>query len=270
MKLAIWNTPAAEFFLSGLTSGAVITDLEVERKSPRACVSLLERGDVDVALVPVIAALKDEDHYDLIPGAALSTWKYPFARVVLKHGLSEPIQTVAFDPVYANEAVITRVVLREHYGSEASFVPYPSPTVDQLLHAKEDASLIVGMDSLLVRTERYSLDLGQEWYELSNYPMVWGLFAARKGTGTPDMVHALRALAESADEHRSMWMQAQEMPPVLHEFFTDDLRVRLDDLAMASLTELCHQLFYIDVIDQIPDLPFITLPDDEEGKESDE
>lgn len=270
MKLAIWNTPSAEFFLSGLASGAVISDLEVERETPRACAALLERGDVDVALLPVITPLKDPDAYDLIPGAALSTWKYPFARIVLQRGLGEPIRTVAFDPIYSNEAVFTRIVLREHYGSEVSFVPYPSPTIDQLLNAREDASLIAGTDSLLARTDKVSLDLGQEWYELSNYPMVWGLFAAQKGSGTPDMVGKLRALAEAADEHRSMWVRAQEMPPVLHEFFTDDLRTRLDDLAMASLTELCHQLFYINVIDQVPDLPFITLPDEEDAEDESE
>lgn len=265
MRLAIWNTPAAEFFLSGLTSGIVTSDVEVEREGPRTCVALLEQGEVDIALVPTIAPLKDPDSYDLLPGAAFSTWKYPFAQVVLKRNLGEPIRSVAFDPVYANEAVITRVVLREHYGVEASFVPYPSPSYEQLLEAQEDASLLVGNDVPMLRTDKLSLDLGQEWYELSNYPMVWGVFAAQKGAGTPKMVNGLRALAEAADSQRGLWVQAQEMAPVLHEFFSDDLRLRLDDLAMAGLTELCHQLFYINAIDEVPALSFVTLPDEDEA-----
>ncbi|HET6567473.1 MAG TPA: MqnA/MqnD/SBP family protein [Rhodothermales bacterium] len=273
MRLAIWNTPSAEFFLSGITSGAVSPDLEIVREPPRVCAALLEQAAVDVALVPTLSAARAPDTFDLLPAVALASWKYPFAQIVLRRGLGEPIRGVAFDPVYATEALVTRVVLREHYGSETTFKPYPAPSVTQLLDAPEDASLIVGNDVPFLQTDRLALDLGQEWYELSNYPMVWGLFAARKGEGTAAMVHTLRAAAEAADAQRGVWVQAQETSPVLHEFYRDDLRVRLDDLAVASLTEFCHQLFYIDILDEIPELPFITLAEEdsrEKGTASEE
>lgn len=266
MRLAIWNTPSAEFFLAGITCGAISPDLEIVRESPRVCATMLEKDLVDVALVPTLSAVRTPDLYDLVPAVALASWKYPFAQIVLRHRLGEPIRSVAFDPLYASEAVVTRLVLREHYGFETTFTPYPSPSASQLLDAPEDASLVVGNDIPFLQTDRLTLDLGQEWYELSNYPMVWGLFAARKGEGTPAMVHILREAAVAADEQRSIWVQAQETSPVLHEFFSNDLRIRLDDLAVASLTEFCHQLFYINILDEIPELPFITLAEDEPGE----
>ena len=265
MKLAIWNTPVAEFLISGLVASTASAGVEVVRDGPRACVSLLESHAVDVALVPTISPLRDPDAYDLIPAIALSSWAYPYARLFLRGTLGNPIRSVAFDPLYANEAVLTRIILKEQYGSDPAFVPYPSPSAENLLGATEDASLIVGNDVPLIRTERLALDLGQEWYELSSYPMVWGLFATLKGRARPELVRLLRDAIELTESRRSVWIRAQEMPPTLHEFYAEELRVRLDDLAIASLTELAHQLYAVSVLDEVAELPFVELPEDDES-----
>ena len=206
MRLAIWNEQAAEFIVSGFTSGAVASPFDIQRHPRATCTKLLKAGKVDLALVPTLTVLRDHEDYDALPAVALSTWGYPFAQLVLRGGLGDPFKTLAFDPRYAQEAVLSRIVLAEHYQQEPSFVPYEAPTREQLLAAPEDASLHVGPDVPLLRTDRITLDLGQEWYELANYPMVWGLFAARKDEGVSEMVHAVRASAEAAEAQRGLWM----------------------------------------------------------------
>ena len=115
--------------------------------------------------------------------------------------------------------------------------------------------------------DQLALDLGQEWYELSNYPMVWGLFVARREAGRPEHVHLLRRAARQAEQQRGVWVRAQETTPALHEFFLDDLRVRFDDLVTASLTAFKDYLFFYDVLDEVPDLAFIEVPEDDASEE---
>ncbi|MGI9174666.1 MAG: MqnA/MqnD/SBP family protein [Rhodothermales bacterium] len=270
MLLAIWDYGPAEFLVSGFTSGTVVSPFEIERHSARRCDELLRAGQVDVALVPTLDVVKDPEFYDVLPAIALSTWRYPYARLVLKQDLGDPIRTVALDPAYTQEALLARILLKEHYAAEPEFVPYTGADVQALLEADEDASLIIGPRVPMVQTDRPTLDVGQEWYELSNYPMVWGLFAARKGEATPEMIIALRDAAEAAEASRAVWMQAQEPPPALHRFYQDDLRIRLDDLAVASLTEWLRFLFFYGIAEEIAGLPFVSLPGEDEEDDSDD
>jgi predicted solute-binding protein len=262
MQLAVWNYPPAEFMVSGITSGAVAAPFSLERHPPRVCVELLLSGRVDVALVPSLTVLTRTDDFDVLPGAALSTWDYPYARLVLRHGL-ERVEQVAFDPAYAQEALVARILLQEHYGARPAFVPVREASVRRLLAAVEDGRLLVGTEAAAVQVDELVLDVGQEWYELSNYPMVWGLFAVRKGEAEPSMVPALTEAVKAAEDQRRLWVRAQETSPALHAFFTDNLRLRLDDLAVASLTEFRQYLYYYQVTEDVPDLPLYVLPDGE-------
>ena len=64
----------------------------------------------------------------------------------------------------------------------------------------------------------------------------------------------------TAEQQQSL--QAREMPPALHTFYTEGLRLRLDDLATASLTEFRQYLYYYNVTEDLPELPLYELPDD--------
>lgn len=265
MLLATWDYGPSDFLVSGFTSGAVASPFEIERHGPQRCTELLREGQVDVALVPTLVAASDAGAYDVLPAVALSTWGYPYAKLVLRGNLGDPLRTVAVDPAYPQEALLARIVLKEHYGAQPDFVPHPQADVQALLAADADASLLVGPRVPMLQTDRLALDLGQEWYELANYPMVWGVFAAQKDQATPEMIIALRDAAEAAERDRAVWVRAQEPPPALHAFYQDDLRIRLGDLAVASLTEWLRFLFFYGVAEEIAGLPFVALPSEEDG-----
>lgn len=261
MRLALWDMPPTDVLVSGLGKGTRAVPLEIERHDAQTCTELLLRGMVDVALLPSMVVLSNTDTFDVLSGAALSTWRYPFARLVLHQGL-EKVESVAYVSMHAQEALVARVILQEHYGKEPAFIPRDDGTTEALLNAEQDASLIVGSDVPLLQTEHIALNLGQEWFELTNYPMVWGLFATRKEEAAPVMVDVLVHAVRTAEQQRALWTQAREMPPILHMFYADDLRLRFDDLAMAGLTEWRQYLYYYNVTDDIPELPLIDLPED--------
>ena len=268
MTLAIWDTSPAAFAVSGFTSGAVRSPFDrIVQRRPEVCAALLIGGEVDAALLPTVMVLQGAEGFDVVPGAALSTWKYPFARLVLKEGLRGPIRSVACDARALQERYVTRIVLREHYGADPEMRPHPEPTSEALLAAEADAALLTGHSAPVLHPEGLALDLGQEWFEMANYPMVWGLFATRRGTAGPALVQAMLDNVEAAEAHRPTWIQAQEPPPALHEFYREDLRLRYDDLVTASLTEFRRYLFYYDILDEVPNLHFVEAPEEEDEEE---
>ncbi|MFB6098822.1 MAG: MqnA/MqnD/SBP family protein [Salinibacter sp.] len=267
MDLAIWDYPPAEFLVSGFTSGAVSNPFRIKRHRPEKCAALLVEDEVDVALMPTTLALQAANAIDVIPSVGLVSWRYPYARLVWGGGLHDFPETIAYDRRVAQERIVTRIVLQEHYQVSPTFVPYdPRPPKD-LIDMDEDAALLVGPNVPALQPEPFTMDVGREWYELANYPMVWGLYVTKRDRATDEMIEALIASGEAADENRDVWVQAQETTASLNEFYREDLRTGIDKLAVASLTELRKYLFYYDVTEDVPDLPFVYLEEDEEEEQ---
>lgn len=225
---------------------------------------------MNAALLPTFSILKHPKDFSAIPAVALSSWRYPFARLFMDHGLDEPIQTVAYDPRYEQERAITEIFLREHYRMNPDFVVRAdSASTGSQVH-RHDADLLVGANVPGLSAGTLSLDIGQEWYELAQYPMVWGLFATLRDRTTPDLIRGIRDGIRLSERQRSLWIRAQETSADLHAFYNDDLRFRLDDLAVAGLTELMRHLFFYQSLDEVPDLPFSVLSEDGDDDESDD
>jgi predicted solute-binding protein len=266
MRIAVWNMPPADLFVSGLRSGQFNDQFEVLRTEIGECERLLRSGEVDIALLPTTSILRNSSDFDVFPAVALSSWRYPFARLGIDHGLDEPVEQIAYDPQFDQEKFLASLVLREHYGMEPSFVAFPDAAVDELLEVDADARLLVGPDVPTVSGGALTLDIGQEWYELAQYPMVWGLIAALRDQISPTLIRAVRDGIRASEEQRAVWMRAHETSADLHAFYGDDLRLRLDNLAVASLTELRQYFFFFERRDEVPEIPFVFLPD-EDGDE---
>jgi len=259
MRLAIWDLPPAEFLVSGFTSGATENPFDILRYRPEECAARLIQGDVDIALLPATLALQAADSIDVIPSVGLVSWKYPYARLAWSGGLRDAPETVAYDRRVSQERFVARVILQEHYGQEPAFVPYDGMSPRALLDTDEDAALLVGNDVPAMQLDTFSMDVGREWYELTNYPMVWGLFVMRRDQATDDVTEALVDGRKAAEDNRDVWIMAQETSERLGEFYREDLRSALDRLAIASLTELRQYMFYYDLTGEVPDLPFVFL-----------
>ena len=263
LRVALPDLPTAELFAAGLQTGPEQRRPAVVRVPAHQTAEVLAAGEADVALVPTLAVLRAPKAFSVVPGVALSAWDYPFARLLLRDGLGGGVATVAFDPREAQAVLLARLVLREHYGFAPAFVPVEAPTAAAL--GANDAVLVTGeaavRSAVGADAEREGLDLGQEWYELANYPFVWGLFVTRAGEATPEVVRLLLSAVAAAEAQRGYWIRSREMPEPLHAFFAESLRLRLDDLATASLTELGEHFFSLGVLDELPEIPYADLPD---------
>lgn len=238
MRLAVWPVLPARALvraLGDLVSGAV----EVEPYEARAA---LDDGRADLALVPTLDVLRAYEGLEVVPGVALAGERSPRRRLVIGVPLDQ-IETVAFDPRDAQEAILAQLVLREHYGVLPTFAlaDPATPLADVLETAS--AALVDGRDP--VPEGAVVLDIGQEWTDLTLRPYPWGLLCARAGTLDEKAVARLQAAAKAA-------------PP------SDDLAVdgvavyqlTLDGYAADGLDQLGELLFATGTLSEIPDLPF--------------
>lgn len=264
MRLCIWDYPFTDFLVSGFTSGAVPSPFDIERCAPEECAARFVEGEADVALLPTMMALRAASDVDVIPSVGIVSWKYPFAKLVWKEGLQDLPETIAVNRRNVQEKFLAQVIMHEHYGVDPEFVEYSEASHEMLRSANQDAALLVGTDVPTLPVESFSMDIGREWYELVNYPMVWGLLVTRRGEADPEVIKPFIAAAEAAEEKREDWIQAHDPPSELTTFYEEELRIRIDKLAIASLTEFRTYLFYYNEFDEIPDVPFAYVDEDDE------
>jgi cyclic dehypoxanthinyl futalosine synthase len=166
--------------------------LELVLAEPSMCATLLERGEVEVALLPV-GALMGKD-YEIVPGVAIGS-DGPVSTVILA-GEQSPVvwDEVFLDTASRTSQILAKIVLAER-GIHPKFTPMPA--ADGLAAARgTKGALVIGDRGFDVKAN-HVLDLGREWTQQSGLPMVYALWAARPGVLTPeDVAEITRAARE--------------------------------------------------------------------------
>lgn len=254
MRIGFEQNLPAEFFVSG-AAGAQ-PDFDLVQLGSRTGIDQVRSGNLEIALVPALSVMADPDEIEVVPAVAMSSWRYPFAQLFLPRGLGEAPDQIFFERRFREEADLTRIILKEHYGLTPSF-----EAVDSLgdVQDEEAPSIRVGNEVPVNRSRGLYLDIGQEWYELANYPMVWGLFVMTEGSVTAEVVRRLREVAARTEKLRSQWADASDRGGAIRRFFLEDVRVRFDDLVTASLTQLLDYAFYYDLTDEIRAFPVASV-----------
>ncbi len=267
-KIAVWNAPFTMLAASALRDAPGV---DVQMGTSVKAEVLLRAGKVDVALLPTDRILMAGDDFDVLPAVGISTWSNPFARLVLEEGFPDaeeapiPELHIRCQPDGALVGLVARIILKEHYGIMATVTP-PLDTDEwsggpfELLVSPADQSRIA---SPAGPGRRVELDLGQEWYELANYPMVWAAFVMRKGEVEDAHIRLVRDALVELDENRRTRVLAAEGTDAMQQFELNELRLRMDDLAIASLTELGEYMYFHELKETIDPVAFASLTDSE-------
>jgi cyclic dehypoxanthinyl futalosine synthase len=185
---------AAVSFLNArpLTVGLEGSDrIDLVLAEPSRCASMLEAGEVDMALVSV-GGLPGGD-YEIVPGIAIGA-DGPVQTVVLAGEQSPAIWDEVFlDTASRTSHVLTKIVLDE-MGVRPKYTLLPA--VEGLARAKgTKGALVIGDRGFDVRAN-HVIDLGREWTRLTGFPMIFALWAARPGRVTPEDVQELSRAAQ--------------------------------------------------------------------------
>lgn len=242
MRLAVWPVLPARALARALAD--LVTEVvEVEPFEARAA---LDDGRADLALLPTLDVLRDYTDIEVVPGVALAGEKSPRRHLVVGSAL-DAIETVGFDPRDAQEALLTQLVLREHYGSQPKFaLANPADRLGAVL-ARESAALVGYAEA--VPEGAFALDPAQEWMDLTLRPFVWGLLAARAGTLEADTAGRLRDGAQRGGESDDLAVDGAVV-----------YQITLDGYAVDGLDQMREYLFETGTLTEIPELPFVEIP----------
>ena len=269
MTIALWDEAALDFFSRAASELSGQLPIDVIRASRRECRDAVIDGSAQIALIPILQAFREVELFDVLPAVSLSSWDNPYVRLLVKEALGSSIKTVAIDPAFPQEALLAKVILKEHYNSEPVFQPAMQLSSKSVAERQEDAVLLIQNTTELKNHPGMQLDLGRDWFELTHYPMVWGVFVMGKGQANDEAVKTLRTLAQYTELYSGDWVAENTISEPLKSFYTEGLRYRLDDLAVAGITALQDYLYYNEALEDMSPLPMYELvqdqDDDEEG-----
>jgi chorismate dehydratase len=152
----------------------------------------LARGDLDVALIPVIEYFR-AGNYQIVPDIAIAS-RGPVLSVTLFSRVPLPrVQTLALDEGSRTSAALTQVLLRRRYNLRPRTLPLRMDQVADDVPA--DAVLLIGDRAMRASLPGfpYSYDLGQEWHEWTGLSFVYAIWAVRPGVDLGNVADALAA-----------------------------------------------------------------------------
>ncbi len=161
-----------------LTDFAPHIDLSFDLPSRLA--DQLAAGELDVGLIPVVEFFRG-DGYSFVPNVAIGS-RGPVLSVTLFSKVPwAEIRTVALDEGSRTSAALTQILLRKRYGVKPVVQPLPIDANPEALDT--DAVLLIGDRAMraCLPGYRFAYDLGEEWTAWTGLPMVFAVWAVRRG-----------------------------------------------------------------------------------------
>lgn len=154
--------------------------IELTLDLPSRLADRMAAGELDVGLIPVIEFFRG-DGYSFIPNIAIGS-RGPVLSVTLFSRVPWPeIRSVALDEGSRTSAALTQILLRKRYGVVPEVRPLPIDTPAEDVNT--DAVLLIGDRAMraCLSGHRFAYDLGEEWTAWTGLPMVYAVWAVRRG-----------------------------------------------------------------------------------------
>ena len=166
---------------------------EVIFTTPAKLAEMLRRDELDAALVSTTEVLFN-DRYDVLDGIAIASLGEVLS-VFLAH--RRPLE--AAKEIFCDTASLTSVNLLKVLLAERGLRPEFKPLPDYAVAGEKDFVLLIGNPALDFRRASHPheiWDLGAAWFELTQLPFVYAVWALRRGV---ENVELRRQLAEAKD-----------------------------------------------------------------------
>jgi len=175
-------------------------EIEISVHVPSRLAELMESGNLDVGLIPIIeyfraAGQSNVPPYKIIPHTSISS-RGPVRSIQLySHVPISTIRCVGLDTSSRSSRALLQIVFAERYDLHPKFCDCP-PSIDPQA-AEMDAVLLIG-DAALRRlgSTPYSLDLGAEWDKLTGLPFVYACWVTRNGVDLGNTIQILQRAKE--------------------------------------------------------------------------
>ena len=162
---------------------------DLDFRIPSGCADELAAGAADIGLIPSFELTKQD--LEVISGLGIAC-RGPVRSILLISSRPAPeIRTLAADSSSRTSVELVRMILERRYGAAPASISHP-PDLEAMLRVA-DAAVIIGDPALRLDPARlpyHVYDLGGEWVEMTGLPMVFAVWAGRKGVVTPEVAEA--------------------------------------------------------------------------------
>ena len=221
----------------GLDRRAELFDLRFDL--PSRCATLLHEGGTDLGMIPSIEYLRGSGPYRIVPDVGIiSDGEVASVALFSRVPLGE-VRRIGLDTSSRTSAGLTRVLCREVWGIDPSFVNVPPESAAMV--EDFDAALLIGDPALFLDYETAGLtkiDLGAEWTRLTGLPFVWAFWAGRSGAIDAAGVAALQAARDEGVRDSDAIAEAYcgpERASACKAYLRDNIKYRLGDREIQGL-----------------------------------
>jgi predicted solute-binding protein len=204
----------------------------------------LRQAQLHGAFLSAIDYAKDYSSWSILPGVGVVSEGESRAALLLFKERARKIATIAVDPGSSSEIVLAHLVLTEKFDIVPKIVPFSGPA-DQALE-KADAVLCSGNAAYEARHRKNTIDLVDEWKDITELPFVHGFWVTREDALTPsevtDLVQGSREGIMKLDGSR---YDLDYLGRFLHD---------LTDQALSALGEFYRMAFYHGILKDIPEV----------------
>jgi len=219
---------------------------EVIEASPRNLATMFEKGEIDFAPVPSFYYLKNKNKlrsYEFCVASKNSV----LSVVVISREKMLDNQCIAVTNQTSTSINLLKIILRER-GLKNEVVPVDESKASELLKRCPHA-LVIGDEALKARME-YSvvMDLGEEWRDLTGYPMVFGISTSLKERYMSEVnrtvIESIRWGEENIDAIAKEAASKYELPKEFLAGYFKTLTYRLgaqERRGLELFEEKCHE-----------------------------
>ncbi len=226
---------------------------------------MLQRGDVDAALIPSIEYQRFDDVI-IVPEISVAVNGAVRSVILVSEKPLEEVNSVTLDLSSRTAAALTRIFFRHFQQREVEFRTHP-PDLPEMLKTT-DAALLIGDPALLANYHNASLqitDWGALWKQLTGLPFVFALWAVHRNAITKlagvdfqivkrEAALSLRRIIDESANRLQLPFQYVE------EYLTQCIAYNLDEACLKGLRQLYDLAAQVGLIGSIKPIEFFQLP----------
>ena len=252
----------------GMVKNDVLLDVDLVKADPADLAVMITSGELDLAPIPTIEYARNADDLLLLPDIAISSDGEVQSILLLSKIPADELggKRVALTSASRTSQVLARILIEKRWRANSEYVEMPSDLPEMLRDA--DAALLIGDDALRANwqdfPELHKYDLGTEWSAWTGLPMVYAVWAVRRGFATdqPDQVASVagalvgslaycRAHLDDISEYAARW---EQFPAERFRSYFDALQFRFEPRYREGLSRYLELAHEIGQLDRIPKL----------------
>jgi chorismate dehydratase len=221
----------------------------LELELPSRLADRMNRGQLDIALLPIVEYLRHRENYRPISNAGIACRGPVWSVRILFRVPPEKARTLGTDEGSRTSVALSQVLLASRYGHLLDEIPFPLGTEPKDCPA--DAVLIIGDRAM--NPERFAKDficdwdLGLEWFRETGLPFIFAMWIARNDSfASHETIAALEASRDQGLLHVEQLVERHSAnyglsPEACREYLTHYLRFRVGEIELAGLEEFASR-----------------------------